>query len=182
MPSIRGLPARSIVTTNTSYVQTTATVLPWAGSDLTLHTRRRCMHLIGVPSHLRVNSRRPRHPFPALMAGSTLALCLCTGPCQLTLSKHHETCSTCPTGTKTTLSMNFNWGITVVCLNSQDQGNLPLRHDKDGNDIRPSNELTCTGGAAQKAQQGRRNLVELQLWNLHGQRTMGIGLRTTTGM
>ena len=70
----------------------------------------------------------------------------------------------------------------MVCLNSQDQENLPLRHDRDVNDIRPSNELTCTGGAARPAQQGRKNLVELQLWNLHGQRTMGIGLRTTTGM
>ena len=30
------------------------------------------------------DSRRPCHPFPALMAGSTLALCLYTGPYQLT--------------------------------------------------------------------------------------------------
>ena len=27
------------------------------------------MHLIWVPGHLRINSRRPRHPFPTLMAG-----------------------------------------------------------------------------------------------------------------
>ena len=64
----------------------------------------------------------------------------------------------------------------MVCLNSQDQGNLPLRHDRDVNDIRPSNEQTCTCGAAQPHNiEKKKNLVELQLWSLHGQRTMGIG-------
>ena len=124
-----------------------------------------------VAGHLGVRARRPLLRPDG--GGQTLALCLCTGPYQITLSMLHETCSTRITGTWTTSSMNCNWGITVVCLNSQDQGNLPLRHDRDVNDIRPSNELTCTGGAAQPAQLGRRNLIELQLWTLHGHKDHG---------
>ena len=33
-----------------------------------------------VAEHLGASSRRPRHPFPALMAGEPLAVYLCTRP------------------------------------------------------------------------------------------------------
>ena len=80
----------------------------------------------------------------------------------------------------------------MVCMNEQDQGNLPLHHDTDVNDMMVTNTMllrdrdchlhklhlwSCT-----TSKQGRKNLVELQLCNPHGQRTMGIGLRTTTVM
>ena len=35
-----------------------------------------------VAEHLGASSRRPRHPFPALMAGEPLAVYLCTRPYQ----------------------------------------------------------------------------------------------------
>ena len=38
------------------------------------------MQLIRVAEHLGASSRRPRHPFPALMAGEPLAVYLCTRP------------------------------------------------------------------------------------------------------
>ena len=60
-----------------------------------------------------LGARSPESKLPARR--STLALCRCTGPYQLTLSKHHETCSTCKTGTSNTVSMNCNWRISVVC-------------------------------------------------------------------
>ena len=33
-----------------------------------------------VAEHLGASSRRPRHPFPALMAGEPMAVYLCTQP------------------------------------------------------------------------------------------------------
>ena len=36
------------------------------------------MQLIRVAEHMGASSRRPRHPFPALMAGVNLAVHLCT--------------------------------------------------------------------------------------------------------
>ena len=55
------------------------------GSDLcvrrvSLHTRRRSMQQIRVPGHLGVNSRRPGHPFSALMAGVKPWPCACEQP------------------------------------------------------------------------------------------------------
>ena len=49
-----------------------------------LSRRVRAMQLIRVAEHLGASSRRPRHPFPALMAGEPLAVYLCTRPYQLT--------------------------------------------------------------------------------------------------
>ena len=49
-----------------------------------LSWRVRMMQLIRVAEHLEASSRRPRHPFPALMAGEPLAVYLCTRPYQLT--------------------------------------------------------------------------------------------------
>ena len=105
-----------------------------------------------VAGHLRVRLPATPPPLPRPNGGGqNLALCLCTGPCQLTLSKLHEACSTCTTGMWTTSSMNCNWGSSMICFNSQDPVNLPLRHDRDVNDIRPRNDLTC--GAAQQGRQ-----------------------------
>ena len=51
------------------------------------------MHLIRVAERLGASSRRPRHPFPALMAGVKPWPCACAqGPTNK--SKLHETCST----------------------------------------------------------------------------------------
>ena len=50
------------------------------------------MQLIRVAEHLGASSRRPRHPFPALMAGEPLAVYLCTRPKKPT---HQPTNSTC---------------------------------------------------------------------------------------
>ena len=101
--------------------------------DVSVHATQ-MMHLFRVAERLGASSRRPRHPFPALMAG--------VNPGRVPVHRAlHETCSTCTTGTKTTLSMNCNWGSSMVCLNSQDQGNLPLRHDRDVNDLGERNEF-----------------------------------------
>ena len=49
--------------------------------DTACHSRRvRMMQLIRVAEHLGASSRRPRHPFPALMAGEPLVVYLCTRP------------------------------------------------------------------------------------------------------
>ena len=45
-----------------------------------LSRRVRVMQLIRVAEHLGASSRRPRHLFPALMAGEPLAVYLCTRP------------------------------------------------------------------------------------------------------
>ena len=45
-----------------------------------------------VAEHLGASSRRPRHPFPAQMAGEPLAVYLCTRPKK---STHQPTNSTC---------------------------------------------------------------------------------------
>ena len=57
------------------------------GSDLSvrrvsLHTRRQSMHLIWVPGHPGETPADPGTPSPHKWQGSTLALCLCTGPYQ----------------------------------------------------------------------------------------------------
>ena len=44
-----------------------------------VHTYQQ-LHLIRVAEHLGSSSRRPRHPFPALMAGEPQAVYLCTRP------------------------------------------------------------------------------------------------------
>ena len=49
-------------------------------STACLSRRVRMMQLIRVADHLGASSRRPRHPFPALMAGEPLAVYLCTRP------------------------------------------------------------------------------------------------------
>ena len=67
------------------------------------------MHLIRVAERLGASSRRPRHPFPALMAVNPGRV-----PVYTALQPHHETttrtltmCSNC---TSTTLSMNCTSG------------------------------------------------------------------------
>ena len=44
--------------------------------DVSVHARQR-MQLIRVAERLGASSRRPRHPFPALMAGVKLWPCAC---------------------------------------------------------------------------------------------------------
>ena len=55
-------------------------VRTWVVNGRSLSINRHRMHLIGWQKHLGASSRRPRQPFPALMAGSTLAVYLCTRP------------------------------------------------------------------------------------------------------
>ena len=43
-----------------------------------------------VAEHLGASSRRPRHPFPALMAGVTQAVYLCTRPKKAFPSRHEQ--------------------------------------------------------------------------------------------
>ena len=63
------------------------------GSDLVLHegvcpaTRTHAPNW--VAEHLGASSRRPRHPFPALMAGEPQAVYLCTRP-KKAFPSHHE--------------------------------------------------------------------------------------------
>ena len=52
-----------------------------------LSWRVRMMHLIRVAEHLGASSRRPRHPFPTLMAGEPLAVYLCTRPKKSTITR-----------------------------------------------------------------------------------------------
>ena len=59
-------------------------------NDTACQSRRvREMQLIRVAEHLGASSRRPRHPFSALMAGEPLAVFLCTRP-QKAFPSHHE--------------------------------------------------------------------------------------------
>ena len=84
------------------------------GSDLVLHegvcpaTRTHAPNW--VAEHLGASSRRPRHPFPALMAGVTHG----RAPVYTALQPHHKTTTTTPTMssncTSTTWSMNCTCG------------------------------------------------------------------------
>ena len=69
------------------------------------------MQLIRVAEHLGASSRRPRHPFPALMAGEPLAVYLCTRPKK---ANHQQTNSTCEAAQQghqplQRLPFNMNW-------------------------------------------------------------------------
>ena len=60
-------------------------------TSVSVHSRAR-MHLIRMAERLGASSRRPRHPFPAVMAGATLAKSTATS--QLTSQHEHRTSTT----------------------------------------------------------------------------------------
>ena len=83
------------------------------------------------------SSKLPASPPPLPRpdgGGQTLALCLCTGPYQLTLSKLDDTCSTRTTGTSTIrrvlqlpISMVSQTGWTMETASASRQGSEPAR-------------------------------------------------------
>ena len=75
-----------------------------------------------VAEHLGASSRRPRHPFTALMAGEPLAVYLCTRPYQLTQPTNRYV-----EHLVNELQLENLYGQ----LNSLDHGKPTLRHDKD---------------------------------------------------
>ena len=87
-----------------------------------LSWRVRMMQLIRVAEHLGASSRRPRHPFPALMAGEPLAVYLCTRPYQ-----HTQPTNRYVEHLVNELQLEKLYGQ----LNSLDHEKPTLRHDKD---------------------------------------------------
>ena len=79
-----------------------------------LSWRVRMMHLIRVAEHLGASSRRPRHPFPALMTGEPLAVYLCTRP---------KKPRSCTTGTSTTATLALQLELEVVVVVSAKNAN-----------------------------------------------------------
>ena len=146
-----------------------------------------------VAERLGASSRSPRHPFSALMAEVN------PGPVPV----HRALPSHLEQATRNLLDLpnrdvdhlvNELQMRKLYGLHEQTRPREPAsaprhgcrRHKGDEHDATEGSRLSPPQPApvelAQPAQQGRENLVELQLCNLHGQRTMGIGLRTTTGM
>ena len=72
--------------------------------------------LIRVAEHLGASSRRPRHPFPALMAGEPLAVYLCTRPKKVKPSTHEQHLWSCTTGTSTTATLAHQLELEVVVV------------------------------------------------------------------
>ena len=87
-------------------------------------------------------SKLPASPSPLLRPdgeGQTVALCLCTGPYQLKMSKLHETYLTRTTGTSTIrrvlqlrISMVCQTGWTMETASTPREGNEPARPAQQG--------------------------------------------------
>ena len=90
-----------------------------------LSRRVRAMQLIRVAEHLGASSRRPRHPFPALMAGEPLAVYLCTRP-----KKKNQT-PRCPTRARRQPcpKVSANCGDSTVSALSGPSQHLSLHND-----------------------------------------------------
>ena len=94
------------------------------------------MHLIWVAERLGASSRRPRHPFPALMAGVSPGRV----PVYTALKRHLEQASRnlfdLPIRNVDHLVNELQMRKLYGLHEQTDQGNLPLRHDTDVDDMR----------------------------------------------
>ena len=135
---------------------------------------RAYVHLIGVAEHLGASSRRP--PLPRPSGGVSPGRV----PVHTALNRHLEQASRNLLDLPNKDVDHLVDELQMRKLYGQQERARPRepasaprhgcrRHEGDD-------------GAAQPANRDEKNLVELQLCNPYGQRTMGIGLRTTTGM